>query len=129
MTTMIAELAVYGDDLKPDQITSAFGVEPTKAWLRGDIRNRRTKAVYDYGCWKTCTDESNSSLEEHVQLLIKRVAGCIDSIPSFAAEYGFEIEISVIVRLAGESPDISLSKGALEWMCALGASLDIDMYL
>ena len=129
MTTIIAELSIYGEDLKPDQVTLALNVEPTKTWLRGDIRNPRTNAAYDYGCWKTCTEENSSPLEEHMHTLIERVAKCIDLIMSLVTQHGWEVEISVVIHLADESPDISLSKEVLKWMCRLGASLDIDMYL
>ena len=129
MTTIIAELAIYGDDLKPDQVTSALDVEPTKTWLRGDIRNPRTNAVHQYGCWKICTNESNAPLEEHIKMLMRRVAKCNDLITSFTADHGYEIELSVIVKVAEESPDISLSKSAIKWLCSLGSSLDIDTYL
>lgn len=129
MTTISAELAVYGDDLNPEQFTSVLGVQPTKTWLRGDIRNRRTNAVFDYGCWKTCTDESNSSLEEHLRALYQRFADKADLISEFADEHGCEIELSVIVKIVEESPDISLSKDAVDWLCGLGARLDFDIYL
>ena len=45
----------------------------------------------------------------------------------FASEQGLEVELSVIVNIEEDSPDISLSKDALKWMCILGASIDMDI--
>jgi Domain of unknown function (DUF4279) len=129
MTTIIAGLAIYGDDLNPNQVTSMLGIIPTKTWLRGDIKNHRTNAVHEYGCWKICTDESGASLEKHVELLMRKISIHNETIVSFADEKSCEIELSVIVKVTEDSPDISLSRAAIKWLCGLKASLDIDTYL
>jgi hypothetical protein len=128
MTTLVAELALYGTDLVPDDITAITRIMPTKTWVRGDVRNRRTNALFDYGCWKSGTAVSTSSLESLMQSLIGRLSGCDKLIGMLAAERGYDIEVSVTLRISGETPDISLSESVVKWMCMLGASLDFDIY-
>ena len=127
MTSIYAELCIYGRDLIPGEVSSVLGVVPSKAWVRGDVRNPRTGAVREEGCWKTCTAESGSPLDEHVQVLIRRLAECADMLPAFAAQRGFMIEVSAVVRGSDFWPDLSLSNEALQWMGGLGARLDVDL--
>lgn len=129
MTTIIAEISIYGSDLNPQYVTDALGLEPTKNWSKGDIRSRRTNSVYEYGCWKTCTEESTLPLEEHLRVLKQKIADRTDVVRSFADSHGCEIELSVVVRVTDEeAPDISVSRAALSWLYNMRASLDFDTY-
>jgi hypothetical protein len=129
MSEIYAELSVCGEPLEPTAVTETLGLEPSTTWRRGDLKGRRTDATYDYGCWRFCTVQNRLSLEEHVAVLMEVFSDRVDLIRSLCDEEGFEIEVGAVVYQRGESPDISLSKQAINWISSIGASLDIDTYL
>lgn len=129
MTTVAAELSIYGKTIEPEEITRKLGIQPSLTWRAGDFRSRRMNATYDYACWRTVTDADGSPLEIHVRKLIDRTAACHHLIRQFAAESACDVEVSVVVRLGGNSPDISLRKDTIEWIASIGASFDVDLYL
>ncbi len=50
-------------------------------------------------------------------------------IHSLALNNDYEVKVSAVVKMGEESPELSLTKEMVEWMCEIGARLDIDMYL
>ena len=128
MSKIYAELAIYGNDLDPASITDVLGLLPSKTWLRGDPKSIRTGTTHDQGCWKLNTLESSRPLEDHLTVLMVQLANCKNSIRTLGSLGNSAVEISVVVRIDDEIPDISLSKSAIKWISEIGAALDIDMY-
>lgn len=66
-------LAIYGDDLDPDEVTAKLGVRPTRGHRRGD-RRRPDSLPFDAGAWLlerrgTQPVEPNRLLAELVAML------------------------------------------------------------
>src|SRR5207253_1126302 len=53
-------LIVVGEDLDPDQVTEALGMEPDQSWRRGERKSlplpggkvMQFDSIYEDGCWK-----------------------------------------------------------------------------
>jgi len=125
---MYAELAIYCDDLEPSVVTQILGLQPSMTWKSGDVKNQRTGATYDSGCWKLQTSSNDGPLEDHIKNLMELCSGCIDSIRSLGNDKNVSVEVSAVIHLKEYAPDLCLSNGIIAWMSDIGASLDIDMY-
>jgi len=128
MSRIYAELAIYGNDLDPASITELLGLLPSETWLRDEPKSIRPGPTHEQGCWKLKTLESNCPLEDHLTVLMVQLATCKNSIRTLSSLVNSAVEISVVVHIDDETPDISLSKSAIKWISEIGAALDIDMY-
>src|SRR6266446_1220362 len=77
-TTAFATLRFSGDRLDPDRITAILGVQPTKAYRRGDRYLAGPRAGYvtgRTGVWVLATDSvvDNAELHPHLEHLVNLV--------------------------------------------------------
>ena len=128
MHVIYVELAIYGHDLYPDEVTRAIGIEPTVSWCRGDKRTRRCDMLHKEGAWKISSEKNSSSLESHIIFLKAIIAHRDQVIRKYAKVNCFSITIEAVVTLNDSSPDLSLNNEVLGWMYSLGADLDFDVY-
>jgi hypothetical protein len=76
-------LIVTGDDLEPDEVTSALGWPPDQSWRRGERKRfikpdgteRVFDSVHDWGGWKlfTADDERGRSLQDQIAAWLTRL--------------------------------------------------------
>jgi hypothetical protein len=132
--TTIVYLSLNDERLIPDEITRTLGVQPDKAWKKGDpIRPRNpTRHVehlplYTFGCWRLnapCSqyDESEDQID---QLLLR-----IEALPPAIHDYIRTYDGTIVVGFSsGESNfGFYLSPEQIQRMTRLGLGIVFDIY-
>jgi hypothetical protein len=108
-TTAFATLRFSGDRLDPDRITAILGVEPTKAYRKGERYLAGPRAGYvtgRTGVWVLATDSviDSAELDRHLGHLVELVFGApgreerLEQLRELMSRYGVKADISCFWR-------------------------------
>jgi hypothetical protein len=128
-----ASLGIYHATLNPEAISSLLGIQPTKSWQRGEIRNPRSRnsAPSKFGGWvlRTRGVVESRDVRRHIDWLIDQVQMRGEVFRSLQAE-GYRTGIRCFWMAAtengGRGP--TLSPVSMVRMAALGLELSFDFY-
>ncbi len=118
--------------LDPDEITALTGLTPTRSWHVGDhkVRNGVELRPETTAGWRLQVGPTVSvDLPKQVDTLLSLLEPHAVGLREIAGRTGAEIEISVHVYTANQTPIGTLERSLLERILALGADLDIDLYV
>lgn len=127
-TEMYAQLAIYGEQLNPDEISKTLDLSPDRSWRKGDPKGKA--AFRKEGCWKIETQRSRDcekDLNDHLLALLERIA----PVKNFVAEFRkqFTLQFECIIEFDEQVPALHVDHSVLKAMSELGAEFDIDGYL
>jgi hypothetical protein len=136
--TVKAGFTLVGDDFDPAVITERLGVEPTRAWRKGDPKTK-SRPPYSFSRWLWEGPVAvNGDVSEQVASVLNRFEPLLENLDGLRPELEIaKTEIPVIVYMYGDkgmrgtgiSPGgAALGHSLLERVVALGAGIDIDEY-
>jgi hypothetical protein len=119
---------VIGHGFDPHALTEALGVEPTKTWRTGEV-TRQSGRPYKHDGWSIRSDEVDSlDLQEVALPMLKRLLPVAGPLVQFCEKLALEVQFSCAVYVEDDQmPAISLDRETVQMLCALGASLDVDV--
>ena len=125
----VATLRFFGDDLRPDEITSRLGRAPTKSQTKGDewLRPNGTIRIAKWGSWRLCAaDRGPGDLDAQVAELL---SGLSDDLAVWAdLTNRFRADVFCGLFLEESNEGLSLSPQTLALLGALNLELDLDIY-
>lgn len=127
-------LVVVGEDLDPEEVTAALGLEPHQSWRRGERKSfvrpngsiHTFDSVHEVGGWKHSLPtryRENRSLHEQLTLWLARLRGHAEVIKTWTAR-GWEVELDCY---ATGSEVLVLTNGDLRKLVELGVSLVLTL--
>jgi hypothetical protein len=114
----------FGDD--PAVVTGAMGVEPTKAWAKGEPTGIR-KGTQTHSRW---TLQSTLPLGEPIKAHFENLLPQLESRREAVAEVRtrFEARLEVAAYWREVNPGFCLSASIVKRIAALGLEVDFDLY-
>lgn len=121
-----ATLAIYGDDLDPEQVTAKLGVAPTRSQRRGVLAKDRTVAAR-VGAWFL---SEQGAAPEGPNELAHRLKKRLPEDPVLWASLGEEVSIQMRFGLFQEAWNrgFDLDPEVVAWLGRIGATLVFDIY-
>ena len=121
-----ATLAVYGETLEPEEITSILGVAPTSSFRRGHKRGPRSPAM-PHGAWfievrGTAPDGPESQLLN----LLAQLPQSSDIWHQLTQR--FQVQVRVALHLEGWNRGFAIDKALLTRLAQMGIDLQFDIY-
>lgn len=122
----IVRLKITSAEHDPTFISNIIGIPYDRCWRIGDLRPKTTIHEKANGWILGSGLSKTTSLEEHLKTLLLRVMPSQDRLLNLLADD--QIEISCVIY-ADSPPALNFEKKIISDISALGASLDIDLYL
>ncbi|MBH8572036.1 DUF4279 domain-containing protein [Nostocaceae cyanobacterium CENA369] len=121
-------LAIYGEDLNPDEISKHLGCQPTKAHKRGDRKNLNFKyAPYSKGAWiLNLKGHAPITAEELVRDLLLRVPREPEIWRELSATY--DVQVRIAIHMEGWNKGFNLTPHTVQCISKIGASIVFDIY-
>jgi len=127
-------LIVVGEDLDPEEVTRALGMEAHRSWRRGERKAfvrpdgsvQYFDSVHEEGGWKHFLPEryqDNRPLHEQIYLWVARLRGLAEAIKTLT-ERGWEVELDCF---AIGSEVLVLSSGDLRELAELRIGLAMTL--
>jgi hypothetical protein len=123
-------LAVYGDELDPEEISSLLGCQPTSSHRRGETRiGKKTghKTVYKQGAWfLTVEGQAPRTADELTTELLEQVS----SDESLWLDLGrrFDVQMRYGIFLEAWNRGFGLRRDVVKRIARFSASLEFDIY-
>ncbi len=104
------DLRISGEHLVPGEITSILGIEPTRAWAKGDgFQSKGGTRNRPWGMWHLTTQDDNSkSLESHCERLLGLLKGREGAIKALVARGDVYVDIAIWLNAGGEPTGFQL---------------------
>jgi hypothetical protein len=120
-------LAVYGEDLRPGDVSALLGVEPAKSFERG-YRVKPHSRPMRHGAWFL---QARGAPPQRPDDVARSVLMKLPASPEIWTELGkrFELQIHIAVHTAGWNRGFSFSPSTTRLMAATGATVHFDLYL
>lgn len=126
----LAGLRIIGDELDPSEITRLLGVNPTKAFRKGEIEHIRPDGTPRYartGRWRLDANRREpEDLEAQVFEILSRITDDLEVWRDLATR--FKIDLFCGIFLDGSNDGLPLSHNALLALGQRGISIDLDIY-
>jgi hypothetical protein len=119
-------LALYGEELEPDEISCALGVQPTSAHRRGERRGSRSPP-YSSGAWFLKEHGRDAELAEAI---IDRLLKQLPENPAVwcALSIRHEIQFRFGLHMTRWNKGLSIPLKQVTRIAELGASMEFDIY-
>lgn len=118
------------EDFDPAQATETLGVCPSRVWRTGEaVRN--TGRRYSYTAWiYEIAATATLDLADVGKGLERVFAGKAERLRQLKERYGLYISIDFVVRIEeGETPAVHFDGEFLAFAAAVGAEIDVDLYV
>ena len=114
----------FGDD--PAVVTRAMGVEPTKAWVKGEPTGKG-RGVHTHSRWVLqSTLPFAEPIEAHFENLLPRLEDRLEAVADVRER--FEARLAVAAYWYEVNPGFRLSASVIQRVAALGLDVDFDLY-
>lgn len=121
-----ATLAVYGEELEPDDITAMLGCAPTSSHRRGDRRGKRSPPAKRGGWLLEHRGKRPDGPEELTAVLLDQVSK--DPAVWKALVERYDVQLRLGIHITGWNRGFGLSSALVGRIAALGPSIDVDLY-
>jgi len=119
-------VALYGDDLDPDDVTERLGCKPTSSHRRGDRKGPQSPP-YPRGAWLlTLRGEIPTAPEQLIRRLLLRLPSDERVWRDLCSR--FEIQVRIAVHFTGWNKGFSLPADVAAAVARMQASVVIDLY-
>ncbi|MFZ1103432.1 MAG: DUF4279 domain-containing protein [Hyphomicrobiaceae bacterium] len=117
-------LAIYGEELDPEEITRTLGVAPTKAHRRGERPKRRS------GKWLGPPRLEERGFNEPSEAVIDRVLRKLPEGPAVWRELGarYDIQLRFGIHMTGWNQGMGITSEQVVRLAQIGAKLEFDIY-
>jgi len=122
----IVRLKITSEVHEPDTISEILGLSCDRGWKIGDMRSKTTIREKINGWILGSGLEKTVPLDEQIEALLKRLEPLRENIASLLPD--INIEVSCVIY-SESTPALNFDRGTVASISALGASLDIDLYL
>lgn len=121
-------LALYGDDLEPQEVTELLGVEPTSAHRRGDVRGRGVRP-YPKGAWfLELVGTPPQGPEELLGELLERLPPSSSSVWTTLRER-FDVQLRFGIFLDAWNRGFGVPAGQLDQLSVMVDRFEFDIYV
>lgn len=124
-----ATLRIFGDDLRPDEISQMLKCQPTKAELKGEViryssgRERTVKR----GNWRLIAQRAEpENLDGQIQWLLSQVSGDLNVWKSLTQIYDVDLFCGLFMQSSNDG--LSLSPETMLMLGRRGIELGLDIY-
>lgn len=119
-------LAVYGEDLDPDEVSELLGRSPTSSHRRGERRGPRSP-LYKRGGWFL---ELRGTAPEEPEELAAKLLGQLPSDEGVWQKLSqlYEVQLRLAFHMTGWNRGFDLSAGLVAMIARLHASVSVDIY-
>ena len=122
------ELVILSHKLTPGQLNMTLGIKCDESHMIGDLR-KHTIIHEKENAWAIKSRlPRNAPLKEHITHLLERVSPITEKIKNIAEQPDVEVEFVCII-FTSNRPAMFFTKEQVATICAMGASIDIDLYL
>lgn len=132
--TTIVYLSLKGDDLLPDNITHVLGVQPDKAWKKGDVMKPRRRVAenvplptYSFGHWAL---NAPCSQYDESEYQIDKLLTFLERLPADLNHYVEIFDGSIIIGFSSGEVNIGfyLSSSIILRAAKFGLAIVFDIY-
>lgn len=119
-------LALYGDELDPDEITAVLGCSPTTAHRRGD-RKREGSVPFRIGAW--ILQEQGKppvSVDDLLEKLLSRLPTDKAVWQHLAGRHQLQLRFGIFIE--GWNRGFSISGNFMQRFADMGISMEFDLY-
>ncbi len=120
-------LIVTSKELSPSEIKLITGALGGRCWAAGDKRNKSNIIERDNGVVINSEINGAMDINLHIEDIRRLVSGKEPQLRAFSEIPNCEVQLSCVMY-TDTAPPLSFEKDVMEWMAAIGASLDIDLY-
>jgi len=121
-----ASLALYGEDLDPEDVTRTLGVQPTKAFRRGERPRPRMRPLA-HGLWSLGAEAAApTSPDQLIQAVLASTAATPDAWASLRSRFDVQLRLAIWTRSWNRG--FALETATLAALAARGASLQVSVY-
>lgn len=117
-------------DFEPDIISDMLNLKPEKTWKIGD--KRQDGKAFDFAHWRfgTC-DKYDILVENQMQKTIAPLLSKTDILKKIKQDFDVELTLIVVptVRFDEPAPCLAPSLEVMQFCCATGTEIDIDLYI
>jgi pyruvate formate-lyase activating enzyme-like uncharacterized protein len=112
---------------EPDQISEILGIQPTKAWKKGELIGKSILRRKQNGWELKIQIPDSEDLDEHITELLKKLSPAWEKVINLNQLYYAEISC-VVYSYEAQGPGLHLDKKTLKQMAELNAEVDLDYY-
>lgn len=122
-------IKIHEFDCSIEEITNLIGINPTKAWLKGDvIPNRKGNIKRGISSWILQSALStDNKIEDHIDYLLNIVKSNYEVFKKLLQKYNGELTI-VIYSYVENNLGFTLAADKLKDFINIGFTLDVDIY-
>lgn len=122
-----ATLRIFGDSLNPAEISKLLDCAPTKAQVKGQVRNKNS--IFRTGGWLLeATDQEPVDLDRQVAELFCRVRKDLATWASLSQEYKIDLCCGIFMDEISTNEDIEISAESMKLLSERGIKLGISIY-
>jgi len=108
------------------EVQNRLGLAPDESWKAGDKRGPFAAVEKFHGFVLESKAPMNASFDEHVKIMLKRVAPYAQKIGALSGEAVIEL-LCKVHRKTG--PMLRFERDDLRWLGVMGARLDVDVFI
>lgn len=119
-------LAIYGEDLIPDEITELLRCQPTDSHLKGDKKGPQSPG-FSKGAWFL---EVRGEPPNTPEMLTRKILMRVPSDPGIwkMLKKRFDVQIRYGIHMSGWNKGFGLPHDVVAWIAVLGADVEFDLY-
>jgi Domain of unknown function (DUF4279) len=122
-------LELRSDEIDPDRITEALGLQPSETWRRGDAWGRRPRPHPEHG-WVLATPyRATWDPDEPLRQLLEWIEPSKASLIELTAGGLVEGRLSIVGSQRDRGPSIYLDSEVVRVIAQLGLDLNVDFYV
>lgn len=129
-TNVRAEFRIMGDELRPQEVTEALGLEPSETWCRGDPI-RGTSRHRTYASWGLYfAPEETLDIQPLLEKIESTFLPKTEAIRRLRSRFDIEISVDLVIVIEDAAPPgACFEPRFLKLLSDIGARLDLDMYI
>jgi hypothetical protein len=119
-------LAIYGEELIPDEITELLRCQPTRSHLKGEKKGPGGPA-FSKGAWFL---EVRGEPPKTPEILTRKILMMVPSNPEIwnLLKKRFGVQIRYGIHMSGWNKGFELPHDLIAWMTVLGVDVEFDLY-
>jgi len=129
---VILDFCIWGfEDITPDHITQALGIQPTKVYIKGEKKNPQFAALAKKNGWRMNAGlDKYASFEDQMKALLDTIESRIDLFRPFCEKYYCEFACAVKVYYDNDesTPSLHLDVRYNRLAKELNIEFDVDLY-
>ena len=115
-------------DCEPEFISRTLGLEPSRAFKKGDLVSENTDRRWKHSSWEyfSTLPRTEPCQDAHIENLIKIMLERKDKILQLQSTY--EVGINCVGHYYNANPGFHMSSDLIKKCAELGVSIDFDLY-